>query len=146
MLRVLNKKNIRETFKEGAIGQNEYNNLKADKQFYQSDEFRNMLNNQDLDENLLNSMGVTGKNRTAKLRNAVQVYRDSGVTDTGKISAAMKAGLNPQEGAYAIKLAGMIGRSGWNNPSTRKDFESRYKTQIPGNSGDKIWNSIENLL
>ena len=134
------EKSLRETFKEGRMGQNEYNNLKLDKEFYNSQEFRNMVNNPQL------LSGQTGYGRTAAMRNAVQVYRDSGITDTGKIAAAMKSGLNPQEGAYAIKLAEMIGRSGWNNPSTRKDFEARYKKQIPGKNGDKIWNSIEGLL
>ena len=134
------EKSLRETFKEGQIGQNEYNNLKADKEFYNSQEFRNMVNNNQL------LTGTTGLGRTAAMRNVVQVYRDSGITDTGKIATAMKSGLSPQEGAYAIKLAEMIGRSGWNNPSTRKDFETRYKSKIPGGNGNKIWNSIEDLL
>ena len=76
----------------------------------------------------------------------MQTYRDNGITDTSKIKSAMKEGLSPQEGAYAIKLAGRIGRSGWNNPKTREDFEKRYKSAIPGASGDKIWKSIESLL
>ena len=81
------------------------------------------------------------------MRNAVQVYRDNGITDTGKITGAMKQGLKPQEGAYAIKLAEMIGRSGWNNPKTREDFEKRYKNNMPaGADADKIWRSIESLL
>ena len=132
--------NIKETFKEGAIGQNEYNNLKADKEFYNSKEFRSMVNNKDL------LTDKTGRGRTAAMRNAVQTYRDNGITDTNKIVAAMKKGLTPEEGAYAIKLADMITRSGWNNPTTRKDFETRYKSKIPGANGDKIWNSIEDLL
>ena len=132
--------NIRETFKEGAIRQNEYNNLKADKQFYASNEFRNMVNNHDL------LPGKTGKGRTAEMRRQIQTYRDSGITDTSKISTAMKTGLSAQEGAYAVKLAGIIGRSGWNDPKTRKDFERRYRSAIPGPNGDKIWNSIEKLL
>ncbi len=134
------EKNLRETFKEGAIGQDEYNNLKMDKAFYESDEFRGMLNDRELES------GKKGRERTTAIRNAVQTYRDNGITDTSKIKSAMKEGLSPQEGAYAIKLAGMIGRSGWNNPKTREDFEKRYKSAIPGASGDKIWKSIESLL
>lgn len=134
------EKNLRETFKEGAIGQDEYNNLKMDKVFYESDEFRGMLNDRELES------GKTGRERTTAIRNAVQTYRDNGITDTSKIKTAMKSGLSAQEGAYAIKLADMIGRSGWNNPKTREDFEKRYKSAIPGANGDKIWNSIESLL
>lgn len=134
------EKNLRETFKEGAIGQDEYNNLKMDKAFYESDEFRGMLNDRELES------GKKGKERTTAIRNAVQTYRDNGITDTSKIKTAMKSGLTPQEGAYAVKLADMIGRSGWNNPKTREDFEKRYKSAIPGASGDKIWKSIESLL
>ena len=133
--------NLKETFYEGAIGQNEYNNLKADKEFYNSQEFRSMVNNQDL------LPGITGLGRTAEMRNILQTYRDNGVTDTGKIATAMKTGLTPQEGAYAIKLANIIGRNGWNNPNTRKDFEARYKNHMPAEANvDKIWNSIESLL
>ena len=133
------EKNLRETFKEGAIGQQEYNNLQSDRDFYQSNEFRQMLNDHELRQ------GERGRSRN--IRNDVQRYRDSGITDTAKISTAMKAGLTPQEGAYAIKLAEMIGRSGWNNPSTRRDFESRYRSSIPtGGRADAIWNSIEDLL
>ncbi|MBQ4543825.1 MAG: M20/M25/M40 family metallo-hydrolase, partial [Clostridia bacterium] len=50
---------IRETFKEGRMGQNEYNNLKLDKEFYNSQEFRNMVNNPQL------LSGQTGYGRTA---------------------------------------------------------------------------------
>lgn len=133
------EKNLRETFKEGAIGQEEYNNLKSDKEFYESDEFRSMLNNP--------SLMPGEKHRNREMRNAVQVYRDNGITDTGKIAGAMKQELTPQEGAYAIKLAEMIGRSGWNNPKTREDFEKRYKNNMPaGADADKIWKSIESLL
>ena len=135
------EKNLRETFKEGAIGQQEYNNLKADREFYQSDDFRQMVNDRTL------TPGGTGR-RSTRMRNAVQVYRDSGITDTSKIRAAMNAGLSPQEGAYAIKLADMIGRSGWNNKNVRDDFERRYRGSIPNTNGraDAIWNSIDQLL
>ena len=135
------EKNIRETFKEGAIGQQEYNNLKSDKEFYSSKEFREMVNNHDLMQN------KRGAGRTKAMRNAVQVYRDNGITDTGKIQTAMKSGLSEQEGAYAIKLAQMIGRDGWNDPAKRADFEKRYKSSMPqGANTEKIWNSIESLL
>ena len=138
-------KNVGETFREGAIGQEEYNNMKSDKEFYESDEFKNMVNNYDL---LPDVVGVKG-NRTKEMKKAVQVYRDNGITDTEKISTAMKLKLEPEEGAYAIRLAENIGRSGWNNKNVREDYEKRYKSQIPsgpGFSGDKIWNSIEALL
>lgn len=145
---VRGEKNLRETFKEGAIGQDEYNNLKADKKFYESNEFRSMLNDRDLDGYFKDEHGnvLEGHKRTKAIRNAIQTYRDNGVTDTDKIKSAMKKGLTPQEGAYAIRLADKIGRSGWNNPKTREDFEKRYRTAIPGDNGDKIWNSIESLL
>ena len=144
---VAGEKNLRETFKEGAIGQDEYNNLQSDKEFFESDDYRKMLNNHEIDDKLLKNMGVEGKTRNARMKNAVQAYRDSGITDTGKITAAMKLNLSPQEGAYAIKLAEMIGRSGYNNKNVREDFEKRYRSSIPaGPSGDRIWNSIESLL
>lgn len=137
------EKNLRETFKEGAIGQEEYNNLKSDKEFYKSDEFKNMINNYDL---LSDKVGF--KNRTSAMKKAVQVYRDNGITDTTKISTAMKLGLSPEQGAYAIRLAENIGRSGWNNKNVRDDYEKRYRANIPfeSNAANKVWNSIEDLL
>lgn len=141
------EKNIRETFKEGAIGQNEYNNLKLDKEFYESDEFRNMLNDRSLEIKDKNGNILKGHERTKEMRNAIQVYRDNGITDTNKIKAAMKSNLSPQEGAYAVRLAEMIGRSGWNNPKTREDFKKRYSQHMPaGADANRIWNSIEDLL
>lgn len=136
------EKNVRETFMEGYIGQDEYNNRKSDKEFYSSKEFRDMVNNNSLLTN------KTGLGRTEEMKKAVQTYRDNGITDTSKITSAMKMGLSPEEGAYAIRLAGIIGRSGWNNPKTREDFERRYKANIPNNNGraNAIWNSIESLL
>lgn len=130
------------TFMEGAIGQEEYNNRKSDKEFYASDEFKKMVNNYDL---LSDKVGF--KNRTAAMKEAVQVYRDNGITDTSKISDAIQLGLSPREGAYAIRLAENIGRSGWNNKNVRDDYEKRYRANIPsGLVADKIWNSIEKLL
>ena len=84
------------------------------------------------------------------MRNEVQQYRDNGITDTGKISTAMKVaqetGLSAQELSYAMKLADNIGKSGWNDPKIREDYKNRYKDAIPGTNGEKIWNSIENFL
>lgn len=141
-------KDVGSTFMEGAIGQEEYNNIKSDKEFYASDEFKNMINNYDL---LPNEVGL-GKNRTAAMKKAVQTYRDNGITDTKKISTAMRLFDNPQEGAYAIRLAENIGRSGWNNKNVRDDYEKRYRAKIPSSisgskiDGNKIWNSLEDLL
>lgn len=141
------EKNVRETFKEGAIGEDEYSNLKADKEFYESEEFRSMVNNYSLELEDKNGKQITGAGRTAAMRNAVQTYRDNGITDTSKISTAMQLKLTPQEGAYAIRLAENIGRSGWNNKNVREDYEKRYRSQIPaGIRGDEIWKSIEYLL
>lgn len=136
-------KDVKETFQEGAIGQEEYNNIKSDKEFYKSDEFKNMVNNYDL---LPNEVGF-GKNRTGAMKKQVQTYRDNGITDTHKISTAMRLFDDPREGAYAIRLAENIGRSGWNNKNVREDYEKRYRASIPsGLTADKIWNSIEDLL
>ena len=141
------EKSVRETFKEGAIGEDEYSNLKSDKEFYESEEFRRMVNNYDLELKDEKGNLITGKGRTAAMRNAVQTYRDNGITDTTKISTAIQLDLTPQEGAYAIRLAENIGRSGWNNKNVREDYEKRYRSQIPaGIRGDKIWDSMEYLL
>ena len=132
-------KDIKENFKEGYLGENEYNNRQLDQEFYNGYEWQNMLDDNTLYPNL------KGRERRMVLRDTVQKYRNSGITDTKKITTGIRAGLDPEDAIYAIKLAENIGKEDWENPTIRADYQERYK-EVLGDSADVIWDNIDKFF
>ena len=85
------------------------------------------------------------RERRMGLRDTVQKYRNSGITDTKKITTGIRAGLDPEDAIYAIKLAENIGKEDWENPTIRADYQERYK-EVLGDSADVIWDNIDKFF
>ena len=132
-------KDIKEDFRKGYLGEEEYNNKELDQEFYNSYEWQNLLDDDTLYPEL------KGRERKTALRDIVQQYRDSGITDTKKITTGIRAGLDPEDAIYAIKLAENIGKEDWENPTIRADYQERYKAVL-GDSADVIWDNIDKFF
>ena len=80
--------NLSETYKQGAYGEDAYNNMKFDKAFYKSKEYKNIST----DSALLARYGdVQG------IRTATQQFLDNGITDAGQIKTALQEGISGDE-------------------------------------------------
>ena len=80
--------NIFETYKKGAMGVEAYNNSKFDKDFYKSDGYKQIAQ----DEKLLNAFGGE-----SGIKAATQQFLDNGITDAAEIRKAMQKGVTGDE-------------------------------------------------
>jgi len=86
---------ISEAYKEGYYGQEEYNNMRADKEFFASQEYRDLRNNNALWAGMSKS----------DIKSMVKQYRENGIVDTSKIEKARKNNLNPQQARTYSEIA-----------------------------------------
>ena len=131
---------VKEDFKEGFKGKEKYNNEKLDQEYFNGRGFQEMLDNHSLLPNL------SGRERAQELRQQIETYRSSGITDNDQIAQCMKAGLSADVGAQALRTASQI--KGMNLDSKgKKEYEAAWKKQIGSSFGktkaDKIWEIIE---
>jgi len=94
---------------------------------------------------------LKGRERANALREEVQGYRKSGITDNTQISTCMRAGLTPEEGVYAVQISKAMEKGGWNNQKVKNEYEvnCRQLLRDQGISEDKIdqiWNTVPKLL
>ena len=80
--------NLFETYKKGAMGVEAYNNSKFDKDFYKSDGYKQIAQ----DEKLLNAFGGE-----SGIKAATQQFLDNGITDAAEIRKAMQKGVTGDE-------------------------------------------------
>lgn len=80
-----NAHNISETYKKGVYGEETYNNMKFDKAFYNSKEYKNISK----DSTLLSRYGDA-----QGIRTATQQFLDNGITDAGQIKTALQSGIS----------------------------------------------------
>ena len=78
-------KNIFETYKQGAEGAEQYNNMKFDKEFFKSDGYKNI----EQDATILSSFGGD----TDAIKTATQEFLNNGITDSAKIREYMQHGI-----------------------------------------------------
>ena len=138
-------KELKESFARGYQGEQEYNNRKLDKEYYEGEGFQEMLEQEDLYSDL------SGKTRAKAMKKDIQDYRKSGITDNTQISTCMRAGLKPEEGVYAVQISKAMEKSGWNNNKIRGAYEQRTRDLLRGQglSEDRIneiWNTVPKLL
>lgn len=77
--------NVMETYRKGAYGEETYNNMKFDKAFYNSTEYKNISK----DSTLLSRYGSA-----EGIKTATQQFLDNGITDAGQIKTALEAGIS----------------------------------------------------
>ncbi len=131
---------IKEDFKEGFLGKEEYDNRKLDNEYFNGQGFQEMLDNSSLLPNL------SGRERINTLREEIEGYRAYGLTDNKQISSCMNAGLSVEEGACALQIANKLKGMGLGNKE-KAAYEAAYRQQLGGQfSNDdinKIWSVIE---
>lgn len=81
--------NAVETYKKGAHGEEAYNNMKFNKEFYGSDGYRQIA-----EDNAIKTYAREMETSTEAL---TQRYLDNGVTDAGKIKEALQQGITGDE-------------------------------------------------
>jgi len=142
-------KEIRENFSKGYQGEAAYTNKKLDEEYYngtgKGESFQDILEQEDLRSDL------KGRERANALREEVQGYRKSGITDNTQISTCMRAGLTPEEGVYAVQISKAMEKGGWNKQKVKNEYEvnCRQLLRDQGISEDKIdqiWNTVPKLL
>ena len=141
---------IKENFQKGYQGEQEYINKKLDKEYYngtaEGGTFQDMLEQKDLYSNL------QPKERAKKMKEDIQIYRKSGITDNNQIATCMRAGLSPEHGVYAVQTANAMEKSGWNNKNIYEGYKKgtrdiliRQKGLTP-EEADKIWETVPKIL
>ncbi len=75
-------KHISDTYKQGALGLEEYNNRLFDKEFYKSDGYRMIVEDSTIE-------GLYGDN----IKDVTQAYLESGITDSTKIREALRSNI-----------------------------------------------------
>ncbi len=140
---------FKENFKKGYQGEAEYTNKKLDEEYYngtgKGENFQDLLEQDDLKGDL------KGRERANAMREEVQAYRKSGITDNGQISTCMRAGLTPEEGVYAVQISKAMEKSGWNNSKIQKEYEANCRKLLRDNNIteeriNEIWNAVPKLL
>ena len=131
--------NIRKDFTKGYLGEVEYNNRELNKEFYMSDDWIDILNDNGIYSDL------KGRDRERAIRETTQEYLDSGIDDPKKIQEGMKCGLSTEEAIYAIKLAESIGKDDWNDPDKRAAFQAKYQSAL-GDNANEIWKNIDRFV
>ena len=131
--------NIRKDFTKGYLGEAEYNNRELNKEFYMSDDWIDILNDNGIYSDL------KGRDRERAIRETTQEYLDSGIDDPKKIQEGMKCGLSTEEAIYAIKLAESIGKDDWNDPDKRAAFQAKYQSAL-GDNANEIWKNIDRFV
>ena len=134
---------IKENFKEGFMGSEEYNNQMLDREYFNGQGYQEMLDNHSLMPNL------SGPEREHALRQEIEEYRSYGLTDNKQIASCMQAGLSSDEGICALQIAKNL--SGMNLDSAGKDaYKAAYKRQLGGQFSsskiDNIWKVIESNM
>ena len=140
---------LKENFSKGYQGEAQYTNKKLDEEYYngtgRGESFQDLLEQEDLKGDL------KGRERANALREEVQEYRKSGITDNGQISTCMRAGLTPEEGVYAVQISKAMEKSGWNNSKVQKEYEANCRKLLKDNNVsedriNQIWNTVPKLL
>lgn len=131
---------IKENFQEGYMGREEYNNEKLDREYFRGQGYQEMLDNSSLMPHL------SGGERARALKQEIENYRASGLTDNKQIASCMKAGLSSEEGVCALQISNKL--KGMNLDSKGKEaYKEAYKQQLgnqfDSSKVDSIWNVIE---
>ena len=130
---------VKEDFKEGYQGNENYNNKKLDKEYFNGQGFQEMLDNHDLMPEL------KGGARAQELRDQIKVYRSAGITDNKKITQCMKAGLSAKEGTQALRTAAAIKGMGLDKEGL-KEYEEEWKAQIGSGFGEAKANLLWEII
>ena len=132
-------KDIKEDFRKGYLGEDEYNNRELNKEFFMSDGWIDIENDSGIFPEL------SGHERRKAIKETTQEYLDAGIDDPKKIQEGMKCGLSTEEAIYAIKLAEIIGKDDWNDPDKKAAFKERYQSAL-GDNANEIWKNINKFF
>ena len=130
---------IKENFRKGYLGEDEYNNRELNKEFFMSDGWIDIENDSGIFPEL------SGHERRKAIKETTQEYLDAGIDDPKKIQEGMKCGLSTEEAIYAIKLAEIIGKDDWNDPDKKAAFKERYQSAL-GDNANEIWKNINKFF
>ena len=132
-------RDIKENFRKGYLGEDEYNNRELNKEFFMSDGWIDIENDSGIFPEL------SGHERRKAIKETTQEYLDAGIDDPKKIQEGMKCGLSTEEAIYAIKLAEIIGKDDWNDPDKKAAFKERYQSAL-GDNANEIWKNINKFF